>query len=76
MKLMAILPWFLGVNVEFEFENWVVGCVCKSFPLCFHYCNFGALDKVQVEKSLIVLYGCKYARYWGLKNRMSVHLVK
>ena len=63
MELMVIIPWFLGVKVdEIEFENWGVGCVCKSFPLCFHWCNVDALDKVLGEKSLVVLYGCKYAR--------------
>ena len=28
MKLMVIIPWFLGVKEgEIEFENWGVGCV-------------------------------------------------
>ena len=77
MELMVIIPWFLGVKVdEIEFENLGVGCVCKSFPLCFHWCNVGALDKVLEGKTLIVLFGCKYARPRGLNIRMSIHLVK
>ena len=37
MKLVVIIPWFLGVKLgEIEFENWRVGCVCKSFPFFFH----------------------------------------
>ena len=61
---------------EIEFENWEVGCVCKSFPLCFHQCNIGALDKVQGGKYLIAVYGCKYPRPSGLRNKMDINLVK
>ena len=34
VSVNGIIPWFLVVKVgEIEFENWGVGCVCKSFPL-------------------------------------------
>ena len=36
MKLMIIIPWFLGIKVgDNKLENWGVGCVCKSFALRF-----------------------------------------
>ena len=77
MKLMVIISWFLGVKVgEIEFENWGVGCVCKSFPLCFHLRNFGVLYKIQDGKLLIVLYGCKFQGLRVKKKRLSIHLAK
>ena len=37
MKLVLIITWFPGVKLgESEFENWRVGCVCKSFPFFLH----------------------------------------
>ena len=37
MKLVLIITWFPGVKLgESGFENWRVGCVCKSFPFFFH----------------------------------------